>query len=187
MKEPQVSRKKKLLPWGIIGFFTFLATGLFLVLYISLTYAKVNKENVFMDDYQVVDKNFNEIIGKQQAFHERYAIRIIQPRVTEEPVELIRPNGVKEYFPHVFVIGENMVSVYVYDTENKPVPDATVTGLLTRPTTNELDKKLVFEQVHGGAYVSNPVEIKNPGRWKIIVKVQVDGYQGFEEAVVYAQ
>lgn len=182
-----MSKAKTIIPWTVMIFFGFLATGLFIVLYVSLTYAPVDKENVFMDDYLAVDKHYNQIMAEQQSFRELYKMEIVLPKLSEKLVEHVKLNGVKEYHPHALTMGENRVYIYIYDAQGKPVPGAQLTGILTRPVTNTMDKQLIFEPLHDGAYVSAPVDVEHEGRWKVIVKAIVGAHTGFEQTVIYAE
>ena len=113
----------------------------------------VQESDAYMMKYQDVDENINEILMKQQAFYAKYDIDL---------------SGNKLH------LGQNRVVVTV--TEKKdgaPVPEATIVGKVTRPTTNREDIKLQHFEYRDGRYVSEPFELKRPGRWNIQIKVTI--------------
>ena len=92
---------------------------LFGILYISLVYVPVNKENVYLMDYQQVDKEYNDIFEAQQSFDTHYGITIKTKALSKEAVETIRANGEKVLFEHAFAIGKPSFLEVELNAKNK--------------------------------------------------------------------
>lgn len=175
-------------PLSIIGIFIFLAFMLFGILYISLVYVPVNKENVYLMDYQQVDKEYNDIFEAQKAFDEHYAIRINTKALSTEPVETIRANGEKVAFEHAFSIGTpSFLEVVLQGKQGETVDNAKITVLLTRYETAKFDKVVAVSSEKAGTYLAEPFVIEQAGRWKVIVRAEVNGFTGYAERGVFAQ
>ncbi len=176
-------------PLSIIGIFIFLSIMLFGILYISLKYVPVNKENVYQMGYQEVDKSYNEIHAAQEVFDAAYTVVFDMPKLSQEPVETMRVNGEKVYFDHCFALNQknNTVAIHVKDKAGKAVEGATISLLLTRFETSEFDQTVAIASTEGGAYTSAPFEIDRPGRWKIVAKVSVGDKTRYFEHCVFAR
>jgi len=183
------SHKGRGWPLSIIGIFIFLAIMLFGILYISLRYVPVNKENVYQMGYQEVDKNFNAIHDAQKIFDAGYKVVFDMPKLSEEPVETMRANGEKVYFDHCFALNakNNTLAIQVSDLSGKAVGDAKISLLLTRFETSEFDKEIAVASAKEGVYSSEPFEIDRAGRWKVVAKVSVGDKTGYFEHCVYAR
>jgi hypothetical protein len=183
------SQKGRGWPLSIIGIFIFLSIMLFGILYISLKYVPVNKENVYQMGYQEVDKNYNELRAAQEQFETEYDVAFKMPKLSDEPVETMRVNGEKVYFDHCFALDKNnnTLAIRVSDKAGKAVSDATLSLLLTRFETSEFDQTITVASVDEGVYTSEAFAIDRPGRWKIVAKVSVGEKTGYFEHCVYAR
>jgi len=175
-------------PLSIIVIFIFLSTMLFGILYISIQYAPVNKENTYQMGYQEVDKNFNEIFEAQKLFDANYKVAFTLPKLSAKPVETMRANGEKVYFDHCFALeGENRLNLSVRDLSGDAVTDANISLLLTRFETSKFDIEVPVTAAENGTYISEPFVIDREGRWKAVVKVSVGDKTGYFEYCVYAR
>jgi hypothetical protein len=120
------------------------------------TIQQANIKPVVMDDYylesyQNVDTNINDILEKQMAFDKKYLVDIK---------------------PKAFVVGENSVEVTLLTkTDNKPVTDANITVKITKPDTDKYDKVFNTTTSKGGTYRFGPFAVEKIGRWQIMTKV----------------
>ena len=182
------SQKGRAWPLSIIGIFIFLSIMLFGILYISLKYVPVNKENIFQMGYQEVDKTYNEIMEEQEKFNARYAVAFLMPKLSAEPIETMRMNGEKAYFNHAFTLsGENRFELKVTDKQGNGVTDAKIELLLTRYETSEFDQKVAVLPERDGRYTTEPFSVAQEGRWKIVAKVTAGDNTGYFEQSVYAR
>jgi hypothetical protein len=120
------------------------------------TIKQANIKPVVMDDYylesyQDVDADINDILNKQIAFDKKYHIDIK---------------------PKAFVVGENSVEITLLTkTDNKPVTDANITVKITKPDTDKYDKLLNTTTSKDGIYKFGPFAVEKVGRWQIMTKV----------------
>ncbi len=125
----------------------------------------VQESDVYMMKYQDVDANINEILAKQEAFFSKYRIDL---------------NGNK------LQMGENRVRVLIVrKNDDSAVESAEIIAKVTRPTTNREDIELKNFRFEGGRYVSEPFELKKPGRWNIQVKVAIGSDVAYETYKTY--
>lgn len=182
-------QKGRVWPLSIIGIFIFLSIMLFGILYISLRYVPVNKENVYQMGYQEVDKSYNEIRAAQEQFESLYTVAFQMPKLSEEPIETMRVNGQKVYFDHCLAVDQtdNKLAIRISDKSGKVVEGAEISLLLTRFETSEFDKTVAIASTQAGVYQSEPFEINRPGRWKVVAKISVGSNTGYFEHCVYAR
>ena len=126
-----------------------------LILLSVWTIKQANRNPVVVDDYyfdtyQNVERNINDIIEKQQAFDKKYNITIDAK---------------------AFHIGKNGLAVTVTTKANTPVDDANITVKITRPDTDEFDKKPKLKSVQNGQYTFEAFDIEKIGRWQIMTKI----------------
>ena len=118
----------------------------------------VHEENIFMDSYQNVDENINEILILQHQFNQKYDIKANEK----------------------LSFGENEVKIKVIDKSNgNLVENAKVTLLVTRPETTEFDQKLENLKYKNGSYIAESIKLEKQGRWFIMPRVTVDKLVGF--------
>ncbi|NOX15484.1 MAG: 4-hydroxy-3-methylbut-2-en-1-yl diphosphate synthase [Epsilonproteobacteria bacterium] len=119
----------------------------------------VQESTYFMQKYQSVEDNAYELEKQKDKFDKKYEIL---------------------YSIKKFRIGKNDFSLMVVDKATKePVNNAKITLLLTRPETNELNKKAKPVSVKGGNYIFASFDITRLGRWKILTKTKIEGYEGY--------
>lgn len=118
----------------------------------------VHEDDIFLDTYQNVDENINEILISQHQFMQKYDIKV---------------NDKLSY-------GENSLKIRVIDKSNgNLVGDANVTLLVTRPETTEFDQKFENLKYENGSYIADSIQLQKQGRWFIMPKVTVDKLTGF--------
>ena len=121
------------------------------------TIEQANKQPVVMDDYyfdtyQNVERDINDIIKKQQAFDKKYSVTL-------------------DKGAEAFVIGKNDLTVTIMTREKALVNDANITIKITRPDTNQYDKKPKLKSHENGIYRFESFEIEKIGRWQIMTKI----------------
>lgn len=162
------------------------AIGFFGILYVSIAYVPVNKENLMLGEYHYVDKNYNEIMQQKMEFEKLYDAKFTFNSYGDD-ILTIRSNGSKVFFPYGFKMGENSFSFRLVDKKGNFVSKANVKLLLTRYDTNEFNQKLELASVENGVYTVKPFTIEKSGRWKTIVSVEVNDLKNIYEQKVFAK
>lgn len=120
----------------------------------------VHEENIFMDTYQNVDDNINEILVSQHHFIQKYKIEV------DDKLKF----------------GENSINIKVIDkATNNLVENAKVKVLITRPETTKFDQILEDLKFENGAYKATPIKIEKEGRWFIMPQVKIGELIGFQK------
>ena len=182
-----MSNQGKGWPKSIIGIFVFLSIMLFGILYVSLKYIPVNKENEYMSYYLQVDRNINDILSKKRLFDSRYDVTPTFERYSQEPVLVSKINGTQESFEHILRPGANHFAITVTDKAGNPVKEAKVAALLTRYETSEFDIPLQPAAVENGTARFEGFDVEKEGRWKLIVKATVGDLESYYEYRAFAR
>ena len=125
----------------------------------------VEMDTFYMEKYQHVDQNINEILELQAAFNAQFDLA---------------------YSSEKFVIGENNIVLTLSDKQGKAIENATVTLMLSRPETNQDNNKISVSKAQNGQYTFGPFEIKKPGRWQILSKIEIAAFKGYHKTEAYA-
>lgn len=125
----------------------------------------VEMDTFYMEKYQHVDQNINEILELQTAFNAQFDLA---------------------YSSEKFVIGENSIVLTLSDKQGKAIENATVTLMLSRPETNQDNNKISVSKAQNGQYTFGPFEIKKPGRWQILSKIEIADFKGYHKTEAYA-
>jgi len=126
----------------------------------------VEMDTFYMEKYQKVDENINEIMVLQDKFNAKFELN---------------------YSKESFVMGQNSIAIKLIDKQTgKEVGDAKVTLLLSRPETNKDNKEMKPSKIENGNYIFESIETLKPGRWQILTKVEVAEFKGYSKYEVYA-
>ncbi len=172
--------KKTYWPHMILG---FVAIGVILG-YWTVKHAigmPVHESNEYMMKYQTADTDANEIIEAQQRFDSRYRLKLSGFKPSDfKPEHLKRKHGTIMALEPV-----NRIVYELTDRSGKPVPDANVSLLLTRPHTEKEDQVFPDLPYKDGRYVLEKLAIKNPGRYILRVRAQKGDAVGFMDTEAY--
>jgi nitrogen fixation protein FixH len=125
----------------------------------------VEMDTYYMEKYQKVDHNINEILALQAKFDAAFNLG---------------------YSTDKFVMGSNTVTLKLTDKNGQAINDANIQLMLSRPETNQENKELKASKVQNGEYTFGPFEINKPGRWQILSKITVGEYKGYHKSEAYA-
>jgi nitrogen fixation protein FixH len=125
----------------------------------------VEMDTFYMEKYQKVDQNINEIIELQAKFDVAFDLG---------------------YSTEQFTIGQNSISLTLKEKSGKVVSDATITLMLSRPETNKDNKTLKPTSSENGTYTFGPFDINKPGRWQILTKIEKGDFKGYHKNEAYA-
>ena len=163
MSKAQVERNYW--PHSIIAGILFIIGACVLTIVIAVK-NPVEMDTFYMEKYQKVDENINEIIALQEKFNAKFDLR---------------------YSTESFVIGQNNIAITLIDKQtNKEVGDAKVVLLLSRPETNKDNKEMKPSKIENGNYVFESIETLKPGRWQILTKIESGEFKGYSKYEVYA-
>jgi len=118
----------------------------------------VAPSHTYMANYHEVDANANELIYKRIALDKEYKIAYITDTLSQE-------NSILKY--------------RVTDLNDKPVNDAKIKVIITRPNSHDFNQELVDPSVENGVYTFSSVTLAKPGRWDVMAKVDVGELQRF--------
>lgn len=126
----------------------------------------VEMDTFYMEKYQKVDENINEIMVLQEKFNAKFELK---------------------YSTESFVIGQNSIAIKLIDKQtSQEVGDAKVVLLLSRPETNKDNKEMKPSKIENGTYTFDTIETLKPGRWQILTKIEVGEFKGYSKYEVYA-
>jgi len=125
----------------------------------------VEMDTFYMEKYQKVDQNINEIIELQAKFDAAFDLT---------------------YSTEQFVMGQNSIILSLKDKSGKAINDASVTLMLSRPETNKDNNTMKPKSVENGLYTFGPFEINKLGRWQILTKIEKGDFKGYHKNEAYA-
>ncbi|MCH9740577.1 MAG: FixH family protein [Epsilonproteobacteria bacterium] len=144
----------------------------------------VYEDRSFLDSYQHVDDNFNDMMIKNHKFNLRYDTKVT---VNERTIGLEIKDAFLGYRSlekqstnqNILLIGENTISVVINDKQtNKAVDDANITFQVTRSIEDMYDINLNSFTYSEGSYNST-AKIDLAGNWNILAKIQVAEDTGY--------
>ena len=148
--------KKNYWPYYIVVAFIPFVAGIIATLVIALD-NPVAMDDTFLENYQKVDKNYNELMAKQVEFNKEINATVITPSL---------------------VMGEQELSIVVTQKlTGAKVNTATFKGVLTRPETQAMDQNLTFVYTDSGVYKAK-VNVPKVGRWQVKTLVSVGQNSG---------
>ena len=162
----QQSNEKNYWPHAIVASIVFIVISCALTIKIALD-NPVEMDSFYLEKYQSVDRNFNDIMEKQKAFDQAYVL---------------------EYGVRKFTMGkEETVALKIKDKQKGTYLDnAEVVLMLTRPETNANNKEMRASKTTDGAFLFGPITVDKPGRWQLLAKVKVGVLEGFNKYEVFA-
>lgn len=122
----------------------------------------VEMDSYYLQKYQQVDRNMNDIIKKQKEFFNKYEVKY-----DVDTIKMGKPT----------VIGFSVVD----KMSKKPLEDAQVMLLITRPDTNKFNQELNTTSAKDGKFLFENIVVDKPGRWQFKAKIKSGKYEGFHE------
>ncbi len=120
----------------------------------------VSNEKKFGMKYQDVDENYNEIQKMQKDFLSAYKVETLNSKLA---------------------IGSNKIEMRLVNIDKKPVQDAEVDIVLSRPHTDADNKPLGTPTYKDGIYESKSFEVKKEGRYRLVYNIKVGGKKVYLE------
>ncbi len=125
----------------------------------------VEMDTFYMEKYQKVENNINEIMELQGKFDAKFDLA---------------------YSTEKFVMGQNSITLKLTDKSGEAINNANITMMLSRPDSNKENKQLLPSNVENGNYTFGPFEINKPGRWQILSKIELGEFKGYHKNEAYA-
>jgi len=118
----------------------------------------VEKSDTYMMGYHEADANVNELINQRIAFDKEYKIEYVTDGLSQD---------------------NTVIKYKVTNLDSEPVDNAELKVVITRPNNHKHDQELTNPSVKNGIYTFASVTLAEPGRWDVMVKVNVDKLQRF--------
>lgn len=127
----------------------------------------VEMDSYYLEKYQSVDANINEILEKQAIFDKNYEVK-------HQTVK--------------FTIGNtNKILLSIKDkNSNVLINDARVRLVISRPDTNKFNQEFILENGVNGQYVFQGIKSQKPGRWQVLTRISINDFEGYDKYEVYA-
>ncbi len=119
--------------------------------------ADIQYSDLYMNDYQQVNGDVNDIIEAKIAFNKKYKVEWLSDGLSVE---------------------DTVLKFIVRDLDSNPVNNAKFKVIMNRP---ESDIKIDLEEpvVSAGIYTFKSVKLPKEGKWDIMAKVDVDKFYRF--------
>jgi len=161
-----MTESKNYWPHGIVLVLIFMVCACAAVVIIAMK-NPVEMDSFYMEKYQQVDENINEILAKQKVFDENY--------------DLV-------YKTKKFIIGAS--NSFELSIKNKKdgtlLKNADIKLMVTRPETNKFNQEILAKESKNGIFIFKGIQVSKPGRWQILTKIHINDKSGFNEHEVYA-
>ncbi|CZE47763.1 FixH family protein [Campylobacter geochelonis] len=143
------SSKKTFWPYGILLSIGAIVVACVATVIFSLDYP-VHMDSFYLESYDKVDRNYNEIQKSQAKFESKFDVALLP-----KDINLNKKS-------------EADIKIVSKTAEN--LPNLTSEILLTRPETNEFDKKL-DAKFENGVLKTQEFSVTKKGRWQLLVKL----------------
>lgn len=150
----------------------------------SSTQAPVNQDESFLNTYQNVDENFNDIAMANENFLNNYDFVL---KVNKQEFGLTYSDifysqrVIESRSPHkdILNVGDNQVQIIIKNRATKEViSDAQIALRVTRATNNKSDINLESFEQNQDSYQSN-FELTMKGNWNITGVVSIGDNKGY--------
>jgi hypothetical protein len=155
----KVEKKDKALRWPIgiiVGTIAIIALSVGTII-VALE-NPVQMDNDFNSEYRNIDKNINDIVAANVAFKKKYKL---------------------SYMAYPLKAKASRIAYSVMTQDDRPVVDAKIDAVLTRPNEVQNDIKLNFKSVGKGIYEADLVDLPLLGRWNLYASVTVGTEKGY--------
>lgn len=158
--------RKNYWPHGIIGSIILIIIACIATVIFALEHP-VEMDSYYLEKYQQVDRDINNIIKKQKEFFAKYDVVF-----DTKKLNLDNPS--------------NIVFSIIDKQTNKPLQKAEILMLLTRPDSNKFNQELNATIAKNGKFIFENIVVNKPGRWQFKTKIKSENFEGFHEYEVNA-
>ncbi len=118
----------------------------------------VEASDTYMMDYHQADAAANDLIEAQIAFDQKYKIEYINQGISSK-------NTILKY--------------KLTDIDGKPVENAQIKVVVTRPNNHKHDQEFNTPSVENGVYTFSSITLPQEGRWDVMAKIDIDDLSRF--------
>jgi nitrogen fixation protein FixH len=144
-------------PW-IIGISTVIVIGFSIATIKVAINNPVEMSQYGMQSYHEYDDHVNDIINAKIEFDKKYTITFLTPQITNKA---------------------SIIAYEIKEKSGKPVDDANLSVVLTRPDTVKRDIALDKPVVVNGVYTFKAIDLPQAGRWDIMAKIIIGENQRY--------
>lgn len=144
-------------PW-IIGISTLIVIGFSIATIKVAINNPVEMSKYGMQSYHEYDNHVNDIINAKIEFDKQYTITFLTSQIATKA---------------------SIITYEIKDKSGKPVDDANLSVVLTRPDTVKFDIALDKPAVENGIYTFKAIDLPKAGRWDIMAKISIANKQRY--------
>ena len=161
-----LKKERNYWPHAIVTVLIFMVFACAMVVKIAMD-NPVQMDSFYLEKYQQVDENINEIKEKQRIFEENFAL---------------------VYKTKKFTMGKtNSFEMSIKNIKNDSiVQNAEIRLVISRPDTNEFNQEFKLKSAKNGVFVFDGIKAEKPGRWQVLTKINIDDKSSFNRYEVYA-
>jgi len=177
------NKEKTYWPHMIVGFI-FMAITLGYWTIKSASSMPVQEVNMYMQKYQLVDININEMIVKKEAFDRDFSIELLNKKVI---INEDNQHSKRKKFEYIALNqGNNSFEFSVNAKTDRSLDNPKVSFLLTRPHTRADDNYIETIKGVDGKYTIKDIDVSKKGRYVIQLRIDTaDGRIGYYERDAY--
>jgi len=161
-----IKKEKNYWPHAIVVVLCFMVFACAMVVKIAMD-NPVQMDSFYLEKYQQVDENINEILTKQKEFEENFTL---------------------SYGTKKFTMGkDNSFKMSIKNLKDQSVVEnAEITLVISRPDSNEFNQEFRLQKATNGVFVFDGIKTEKPGRWQILTKIKIGDMSSFNQYEVYA-
>lgn len=161
-----IKKERNYWPHSIVAGIIFIIIACIVTIKIALD-NPVQMDSFYLEKYQSVDRNINDIMKAQKEFEKSYVL---------------------EYQTKKFSMNKaNTFTFTIKNLETKSnVQKADIKLVITRPETNEFNQEFVLQASKGGVFTVEGIKAEKPGRWQILTKINIGEKSSFNKYEVFA-
>lgn len=153
-------------PHAIVVVLIFMVFACAMVVKIAMD-NPVQMDSFYLEKYQQVDENINEILLKQKEFEENFAL---------------------SYKTKKFTMGKsNSFEMSIKNLKTQSVVEnAVIQLMISRPDSNDYNQEFILKNAKNGVFIFDSIKAEKPGRWQVLTKINIGEMSSFNHYEVYA-
>jgi len=161
-----IKKEKNWWPHAIVLILCFMVFACAMVVKIAID-NPVQMDSFYLEEYQQVNENINEIRAKQKVFEENFKL---------------------EYKTKKFTIGNNnSFKISIKNIKDQTiVQNAEIKLVISRPDSNDYNQEFTLKSAKNGIFIFEGIKAELPGRWQVLTKVKIGDKSSFNQYEVYA-
>jgi hypothetical protein len=162
----KVKDEKNYWPHAIVLVLCFMVFACAMVVKIAMD-NPVQMDSFYLEKYQTVNENINEIRAKQKVFEENFVL---------------------SYKTKKFTMGEsNSFEMSIKNIKDQTiVKNAEIRLVISRPDSNDYNQEFTLKSTKNGVFIFDGIKAELPGRWQILTKINIGDKSSFNQYEVYA-